>query len=742
MPTIRSPREPDRLSAAQALVSAGRHDDALRLLQPALDDAAQRPEAMYLLAVAALMTQRVDAAVRHARAAVDERPVVARYHFVLGRALKAADDRAGAAAAYERALQLEPGHAEAMVSLGIVRKDQGDIDAAIELYERALRRNPGLAAAHANRALALALRAERSARAGADVEPSAEVLDAQGRAVALDLRNPVLHRNYGTLLRQARRYPEAMAAFNEALTLDPGDEACCLVLGATLGDVGAVALESQCYVKWLAGNPPSLPVMRALSGSQTLLGEADSALDWAQKALALDADPTCLMQAANVLQQLRRVDESLVLSRKALDDSDRLPALYPPHLLGMNYTHEEEAPVAAAHEEFGARFPLPAQRPARREKASGERLRIGYVSGDFVRHSVSFFIEPLLEHHDTSGFEIVCYHNRARSDHVTERLKAHGHRWVECAGLSDAALARRIEADGIDILIDLAGPTAHSRLLMFALAPAPVQVSYLGYPTRSGMPTIDFRLTDRVIDPEDGPALASERPLHLASTMFCFRPDAAPPIVPPPSAAGGGRITFGSFNNTAKVTDRTLALWAQVLHAVPTSRLVLKAASMAQGSVQAGILAFMAARGIEPGRLDLHSRRAGDMDHLSLYNEIDIALDTYPYNGATTTCEALWMGLPVVTRCGQTRVSRMGASLLGAIGRAGWVARTDANYVAIAVALASDPGALGAWRAGARDWLRSSPLLAQAGFTRRFEAALRQAWALRGHRQDGSGSSA
>ena len=717
-----------RLREAERLIGSGRPAEAEALMRPLLAHEAHRAEAAGLLAITALAAGRLADALAHARDAVASAPGTARHHVVLGRALKATGEREPAADSYRRALALDPRYAEAMVSLGIVLKDGGDLEGALALHDRALVLRPALAAAHANRAHVLALQAERRLKDGVDEPPDEAVLDAQGRAVSLDPKDATLHRNYGVLLRQARRHREAMEAFNQALTLAPVDVEACLGLGATLGELGGVALESECYLKWLGMNPPNAPVMRALAGAQTLLGEADAALGWAEKALALEPDPFALMQCASVMQQLRRVDASLLYSRRALDDAGRPPEMYAPHLLGLNYVHDDPAVIAAEHAEFGERVGLVAIRPARRTRSAAERLRVGYVSGDFVRHSVAFFMEPLLEHHDTERLEIVCYHNNARSDHVTARLKAHGHRWVECAGLRDEALARQIRADGIDVLIDLSGPTARSRLLMFALAPAPVQVAYLGYPTRGGVPAMDWRITDGVVDPEGESAVASERPLRLAHSMFCFRPDAAPPLAPPPSLANG-RVTFGSFNNTAKITDRTLALWAGAMAAVPGSRLLLKAASMGQASVREGIAKEMARHGIDASRLVLQPRRDSDLDHLSLYNEIDIALDTMPYNGATTSCEALWMGLPLVTLRGRTHSGRMGASLLEAIGRPDWIARDGADFASLVAALAGAPEALAAWRANAREHLRTTPLLDHAGFTRRFEASLEHAWA-------------
>ena len=717
------------LVEAQRWLASGQSAFADALLEPVLDDPVLRPEALYLAAVAALMDQRVADALTLASTAVTERPHDARYAFVHGRALKAAGDRVAAVTEYRRAIALQPAYAEAMVSLGIVLKDHGELDEAIALYEKALSIDPRLAVAHANRAHALALRAERRAAEGVDEEPDDEVLDAQGRAVALDLKNPQLHRNYGVLLLQARRHCEAVAAFNEALTLDPTDVESCLRLGDALQDLGAVALEGEAYRRWITANPPNPLVMRALAGALTRMGEADEALVWAEKSLRLDPDPVTVLQVASVLQQLRRMPEALARSREALDAGSRLPGMYPNVLLGTNYLHEDPVQIFELHAEFGSRLPAPTvSRPPRRFKADGEHVRIGYVSGDFLRHSVAYFVEALLACHDRERFEVVCYQNNAHSDEVTTRLKGHGHHWVECAGLSDNALRSRILADGIDVLIDLSGHTAHSRLTMMAVPCAPVQISYLGYPTVTGVPAIDFRITDSVIDPGDMPPFASEAPLRLSRTMFCYTPDAAAPSLAPPPALSQGFVTFGSFNNIAKVTDHTLALWAAVMQAVPGSRLLLKASTMAQASNRVGIESFMAARGIEAGRLTLIARTPSTDSHLAIYQQVDIALDTFPYNGATTTCEALWMGVPVVSLRGRTHPSRMGASILSAIGRADCVATNDAGYVDRAVALAADLAGLAAWRAAARDHLCAGPLLDQQGFTREFEGLIEQAW--------------
>ncbi|HSV71756.1 MAG TPA: tetratricopeptide repeat protein [Methylibium sp.] len=718
-----------RLLEAQRLLAVGRHAPADALLQPLLDVPPLRGEVHHLLAIAALMGERPAAALQHASAAVGERPGDPRFQFALGRAHKARGELGEAETAYRRAVTLNPGYAEAMVSLGIVRKSLGDLDGAVEQYELALALDPRMPSAHANLANALALRAERRARTGFDDEVDAEAVDAQGRAVTLAPDNAQLHRNYGVLLLRARRHREAIAAFNQTLTLDPADVEACLRLGDSLAAIGDAALACEAYRKWMDRSGPRAPLMRALAALLTRGGEVDEALEWSEKAVALDPDASALITLGSTLMQSRRLEDALARCRQGVDLGGRQADLYPALLLGLSYLQEQPEPIFAAHREFAARLPAAPLRPAWRPRPP--RLRVGYVSGDFVRHSVSYFIGGLLERHDRDRFEVFCYHANARSDAVTERLKALGHHWIECDGLSDEALRRRIVADGIDVLVDLSGHTAGSRVFVFAQGAAPLQIGYLGYPTVSGVPAIDYRITDAVIDPGDQPPLAHDRPLALPRTMFCYRPDDAPPLAPPPVLANG-HVTFGSFNNIAKVTDRTLALWAAVLDALPGSRLLLKSTSMAQATNRASIERFMAERGIAADRLRLQPWQADKHGHLGMYNDVDIALDSYPYNGATTTCEALWMGVPVVSRRGATHTSRMGASLLGAIGRAAWVAESDADFVAIAARLAADPQGLAQARAASRERLRASELLDEAGFVAAFEAALDRAWALRG----------
>lgn len=722
----------ERLSAARQWLEAGQVEKAETQLLPALQHPASRAEALYLLAVAAVIGGRAAAAEIHARAAIAERPGDSRFHFALGRAHKLGGQLPAAIAAYRQAIALDGRYAEAHVSLGIALKHGGQLEAAIQCYEQAIALNPGLGVAQLNVAYARAALAERDAEAGADEAPAYEAIAHTERAAASDPGNASLQLNLGLLLRRARRRSDAITAFNRALGISPGDVTYCLQLGHELTASGALKSAIVLYERWQGVNPANPTVMRLLGGLLAREGSVSAALDWSERAAALEPDPKAYLQLCHTYLQCRRLGDALAAGCRAIELSGGDWQAYQIPLMVANYLLEDPQAVAAFHADFGdalaVSLPLDRQRPAWRAKAPGERLRVGYVSADFLNHSVAFFMGPLLEHHDRSRFEVWCYYNRGWGDGMTDDLKALGHHWVECEHLSDNALLRRVADDGIDILVDLIGHTAGSRTRVFGLGAAPLQVSYLGYPTVSGVRRIDRRVTDRIIDPGDIADTACESPLHLPRSMFCYRAPEQPVIEAPPLLRNGF-VTFGSFNNHAKLADHCLELWAQILLAVPGSRLLLKSASVADPANRRELESFMARHGVLADRLDLRWRVEDRRGHFEAYNEVDVALDPFPYNGATTTCEALWMGVPVVSKYGRTHTSRMGASILSAAGKAEWVAVSDAGYAAVATSLACDPALLARWRSEARDWLARSELLDERGFCRRFETLLKHAWA-------------
>ncbi|MBI1246188.1 MAG: glycosyltransferase [Alphaproteobacteria bacterium] len=385
-----------------------------------------------------------------------------------------------------------------------------------------------------------------------------------------------------------------------------------------------------------------------------------------------------------------------------------------------------EAALARARE-----WPRPAApaRPAARDPRPDRALRVGYASPDFCNHSCSYFLVPLLAGHDRNSVEIHAYSDVAAPDGLTAAFRNLVPNWHETAGLDDAAFARRVESDGIDVLVDCAGHTNGNRLGAFALRPAPVQATWLGFPGTTGLDVFDARLVDEITDPTGVADAASSEPLaRVPGGFLAYMPPPFAPAVSPAPMRLRGYPTFGSFNNLPKITAATLDLWSAALHAVPASRMVVKARGLDEAETRERLLAGFAARGIDRARVELAGFAQTLQSHVARYADIDVALDTVPYNGTTTTCEALWMGVPVLSLAGDRHAGRVSASLLARIGAGGWVARDSAGLAKLAASLVSDALALETIRAGLRARVAGSPLCDGLRLARAFEGIYRRLW--------------
>lgn len=452
---------------------------------------------------------------------------------------------------------------------------------------------------------------------------------------------------------------------------------------------------------------------------------AEQAVALFEHAIALEPNnPTAYYDLGRAHRFLGQADKAVHFFRKALELAPSNRTFGNGYLFDLCYQDQlSPEQVADEHRRLGRQqYPdSNVNRGVHVAAPVGRRLRIGYLSADFFMHPVMRFFEPVLHCHDRSRFEIFCYANVTKPDAITQKVQQMDLIWRDITGYSAQIVADLVKADGIDILVDLSGHTAGNRLDVCALKPAPVQVSWLGYPHSTGLTQIDWYLSDNWCDPPGmTDHLYVEQVWRLPELFCCYQ---AHEPSPPVDRIVDGWLTFGSFNNFAKATEQQLLLWATILCKVPASRLFLKNPVVGENGPQQRLIAFFEKQGVSADRLQFSPFTTAYEDHLTCYQQVDIALDTFPYHGTTTTCEALWMGVPVVTLAGRTHLSRVGVSLLHAVGLDDLVAYSSDQYLAIAERLAGDKQRLQKLRTGLRDRLADSPLMAHTTFTHQLEAA-------------------
>jgi protein O-GlcNAc transferase len=530
----------------------------------------------------------------------------------------------------------------------------------------------------------------------------------------------------GVIALQVGNLPSALALVQRAVALRPDSPVCRNNLGTVFERHGRDDEAALCYEAAIdldAGYAEAHNNLGFLRARQDRLAEAEELY---RKAIELDptfAEPHT--NRGNLLKDRGELDTAIASYRRAVALRPDLSALHSNLLLSLHY-HPDYSPadLLREHREWAERHvaPLAAVRvPHANGREPNRRLRLGYVSPDFREHSVARFVLPLFREHDRAEVEVFAYSDVTAPDPVTGLVRNHVDHWREVAGLGDAQLADAIRADGIDVLVDLAAHSGRNRLLAFARKPAPVQVTYLAYCSTTGVDAIDYRITDRFLDPPSELAHYTEASIHLPNCYWCY---SAPPLGRTPTQRQPGPPTFGCLNNFAKVSDATLALWMRLLKRVPEARLLLYARTEAHRD---RVRRAMREAGIEESRAAFVCRQSL-AHYLETYREMDVALDPYPYGGGTTTCDALWMGVPVVSLAGRTAVSRAGSTLLSNLGLERLVARSQEQYVDLAAALIRDADQLAALRRELRDRIEASPVMDLKQFTRDFEKLLRSAW--------------
>ncbi|HJP39810.1 MAG TPA: tetratricopeptide repeat protein [Gammaproteobacteria bacterium] len=668
----------------------------------------------------------------------------------------ASGDLERAASSCKQAITLEPASAEGLNLLGMIIARQGDCEQAIVHLKAARKYEPRSPVIHNNLGRAYLNigkfeQAKDCFKQAIDFHPDftfahmdlGQVYHALGDMDAADAcfktalaKNPQYapaHVAWANMLYARGDLPAAATHYQQALTLQD-DHHAHLWLAHTLSGMGHYQKASELYME-LAATAPDYPgLQNSLGQALFQLGRVDEAIACLQKAISFAPDsPVPHNSLGNVFSKLGMPREAIRSFRAALAVDPGYAKAHSNLLLNMNYVEDEQRNIYSESLRFDARQTPEANRlPVKLENVSDpdRKLRIGYVSGDFRSHSVAYFALPLFEAHDRNCFEIFCYSNHFRLDEITEQFQSLADHWINIRGMSDDGVAAQIRRDRVDILVDMSGHTGENRLPVFTRKPAPVSVNWVGYPNTTGISAINYRITDFQADPTDSglDEYYSEQLIRLPDGFLCYRSDARSSPVAPSPEAKCGYITFGSFNTLAKVTVEVVAAWAEILMAVPGSRLVLKAQSLEHQMTRVPLQALFAEQGIGAERLEFIGMLP-KVEHYRFYSKIDIALDTFPYNGTTTTCEALWMGVPVITLSGTCHAGRVGASLLHQAGLTEFIAYDRATYLSLARSLAGDPDRRSVLRVGLRGQLQNSALMNQTAFAKQMENAYRQIWA-------------
>jgi len=628
-----------------------------------------------------------------------------------------------AAIEYAKVLDTDPNFVPAYGNLAVMLQLTGRGDEALPYYAQAVKLDANDYAAFFNRGM-LFKEYGRIEEGIADLQQSIKIKGDYGLAVV----------QLAELYKEKGNLEEALATLHYLIKIEPQNAEVHKMIGRIYKGKKQPLMTELYFRKALELDPHSADTINELAVLLELLGKTTEAATYLEKAISLWPDDPCFYNNLGALMRTKgETRRAVACFQKALELN---PTMYRTHsnlLFTYNCIPGMSAErIFAEHQQWNERFAVPLQVSITRHSNEfdiGRRLKIGYVSPDFRKHAVASFIEPVLSNHDKKKVEIFLYNNFEYADETTIRLKGLADGWRDIVKLSDEQVAQLIRQDQIDILVDLSGHTAGHRLLVFARRPAPVQVTWIGYPNTTGMTAMDYRITDAFADPlGQTDCYYTEKLVRLPHSFLCFQPMANSPTCNNLPALNGQGITFGSFNNVSKITPQVLNLWVKILNAVPNSRLFLKFLALSDSTIQQGVIAAFAQRGIAPERLKLTGQTQAYYQHLADYHSVDIALDTFPYNGTTTTCEALWMGVPVVTIAGDAHVSRVGVSLLNNLGLPELVAKTEEEYVAIAVNLSSNLSRLNWLREHLREGMTRSPLMQAEKFTQELEHVYQDLW--------------
>lgn len=711
----------DMLIMADQHYKAGDQQSAARLYSQILAQDPHCAESLLMMGVISFNIQKFDVAENFLNSATQlQSPLRFMSYKVLADIQRSRGRMAEAIDNYKKSLNIKPDFIEALANLAAIYLSQNNLDEAQFFNRKVLSLSPNYHVALYNMATIHEIRGENA--------------EAEKFYNAAILASPSLAQAYAGLGRVQKKMSQpkqAIENLKKSIELKPTAEAYAHI-GEALQDRNEDVEALQYYKKALAINPNNTEYLNNIGGLYSRLQQYREASNHYRRVLDVEPDnPSALNNMASSLKAFGQMEEAISYHKKSLQIRPNHAGTYTNLLLSMVYapsvSAEEQAKTAR---EFGEGIANPVFKNYvfNNDRNPNRRLKIGYVSPDFKTHSVNFFFEPLLNRHDRKNFEIYGYASVEKKDGITARLEKSFDHWRDIFTLDDEEAADLIHQDGIDILIDMAGHTGFNRLLTFARKPAPVQVTWLGYPATTGVTAIDYR----IVDPHTVPAgmnqeWSAETLWRLPDVFCCYSPgDKIVDVIDHPPFEDNGYITFGCFNNFSKVTDAVLASWLQILKRVPGSKLFLEIACLDQ--FESDLIARLQAIGFDLASVILEQRKPNTQ--FIMYNRIDIALDPFPCNGGTTSMDCLWMGVPIIALAGNSFVSRMGVSFLTNSGLPQLIADTTDDYIEKAVALASDLDGLRAIRHNLRDKVRASPLMDQERFIKNMEAAYRKMWQL------------
>jgi protein O-GlcNAc transferase len=740
------------MALAERYQQTGNFVAAEQICRQVLQADPRHAEALHLLGILAYQAGRYDDAAAQLEEAIRWGGADARFQHTLGMVRSRQGRPQEAIVCYQRALALQPVLAPVHSSLGNLYKSMGRVEEALACYDQALRLQPDLAEAHNNRGNLLKQmgrleEAERSYQSAVRLRPElpqphyhlglvqarqdrlAEAVRSYAEALRLWPQYAEAHIALGDVLTRLSRLEEAEAHYRHARRLRPEVALIYNNLGIVLAAQARLAEEqaklAQTPTRWFGA--PQSP--SRLAGTAEAEKKRAEAMACYEQAVRIQPDYSdALSNLANGYLNQGRQDEALACFRKALAARPEDPVLHSAVLFASHYPASYDPDACFAETlRWAEKFADPAARlqaPQPVARDPDRRLRIGYVSADFRSHVVGRYSEAVVAAHDRDAFEVFCYANVPQADPVTERIKAAADHWRVIAGRSDADTAQQILQDRIDLLFDLSGHTMANSMGVFVRKPAPIQVTHFGYPSSTGLATMDYRITDGFCDPPgQTERWHTEKLVRLPETFWCYVPWASPEIGPVP-AQRAGEVAFACACILSKVTTEMMSLWAQILTALPKSRMFLVAGAGPVGDE--GVRATFAKHGIAAERVTLVPRQ-GVEGYLRLFQEVDVVLDVYPFTGCNTTADALWMGVPVISLVGPTAATRQGLSILSQVGLEDLAVPTPEAYVETAVRLAQDLSQLRALRGQLRERVQRS-MGDVARFTRQLEAAYREMW--------------